>query len=182
MNNFFRYKCANRKARAFTLIELVFVIGLAAIVFFIGIPGYNRFRQNRAAASSAMQFLMDVRKVRQLCINLEQETIFYINRFDSSPPNQYRFSLPGTTRTITRDIQGEFNGARLIGAGGSAFKITEGGEFSRDGVADALVPNPSAGGYNYMFVSFFYGSNYFGNQTYQVNLYTNGESILVNTQ
>ena len=174
MKYFFRNRRTSRNAKAFTLIELVFVIGLAAIVFFLGIPSYNSFRQNRASAAAAMQFIMDVRKVRHLCIKLEQESIFLVNDYLASPPNRYSYQLPGESRTIRRDIQGEYTGARLDGAGGSGFKVTEGGEFSRDGVTDPMVPNSMAGSYNYMFVSFF-GST----KTYRVRLFDNGQADLI---
>ncbi len=161
-----------RNARAFTLIELVFVMGLAAIVFFLGIPSYNSFRQNRASASAAMQFLFDARRVRQLCMNIEETSDFTIRNSSASPPNTYSYEVPGEGRTISRNIQDEYLGASIAGAGGSRFRIDEGGNYTREGVADAIVPNPDPGGVNFMYVSFFSG----GGRRYDVRLFVNGES------
>ena len=169
-----------RNARAFTLIELVFVMGLAAIVFFLGIPSYNSFRQNRAAASAAMQFLFDVRRVRQLCMNIEETSEFQIRRFSENPPNTYTYEVPGENRKITRSVQNEYQGANVMGAGGEYFIITEGGDYIREGTSgQGLVPNPDPGGVNYMFVSFYAGQAFAGDdRKYFVKLYYNGESLL----
>lgn len=161
-----------KRYRAFTMIELLIVIGLASIVFMIGIPNYNRFRQNQAAASAAMQFIFDVRNVRQKCINLEQEVIFTINDISTNPANQYSFPMPGDTKTIVRRLTNQYPGAIIDGWGGSTFKITQGGQFNRDST-DAMVPNPDPGGQNYMGVAISGGAPF-----YVIKLLMNGETVL----
>lgn len=169
-----------KRHRAFTMIELLIVIGLASIVFMVGIPNYNRFRQERSAASAAMQFVFDVRNVRQKCISLEQEAIFTLSSYFNSPPNQYSFPMPGENKTITRNLATQYASASMQAWGGTRFKITEGGLFSRD-CADALVPNPDPGGQNYLGVSFSgQGGGFLAGTTYYaVKLFMNGETQLI---
>ena len=168
--------CRNfRNKRAFTLIELVFVIGLTAIVFFIMIPNYNLFRQRRGCAAGAMDVSLQVRKASQYCRKTEQQVPMYFSSYKGGVPSSLTYTLPTDNRNYSNNITAKYNSVTIwTGANPTILVIKEDGGVNPTGTTfSRFVDGANQMGYYKIPVVYKYDHGY------EVRVYEDGNTKVV---
>lgn len=158
-----------RSSRGFTLMELIIVLGLAAIVFFIAIPNYNTFRRRQAAATAARDFEYEIKKLQRYCRSVEQNVTV---SFPSSEPNTFEYTFPTTGKSIKKNVSKMYMGAVMTPDGGDALQIEASGELGSGTTLSAHAQG--AGQPGYVKVIFTNGPDV----TYEVWVLDNGDALL----
>lgn len=164
-----------KRYRAFTMIELMFVIGLASIVFFIAIPNYNMFRQRQACGSAAMQFKFDCVQARQNAILVEDSYLLY-EVIENGFPVGYTIGRSpfGVLKRV--DLKNQYPGSFMNMAGSHPAGVTflPGGNLSLSNFAVVM----ESGVFSYGRVIFTPGGSTV-NPFCEVRLHLNGEIRLI---
>jgi prepilin-type N-terminal cleavage/methylation domain-containing protein len=128
------------KARGFTLLELMVVIGLLLMLSVIGLGNYRDFKINQSLTNAASQLALDLQYARELAAKYE-DTV-YIDLYSNDNASFYtirpRQSYTAyTAKTV--DLNLEFDGARISLNGYSmpqTLKIIQGGYYALVGGAE----------------------------------------------
>ena len=80
------------KAKGFSLMELMIVIGIIAILAAIAIPQYNIFTYNNALKSAARDLAGDIQLIRQTAMSNNPNMLNYTLNFVNN--TQYNYCIP----------------------------------------------------------------------------------------
>ena len=178
-----------RREKGFTMVELMFVIGILVLLMSLAIPNYMKFRRVQAMRSAAVQMRGDLSRASTEALKSEQYVYVYFrtdggtgalyyevvrDRSDSGTVNAY--DAQDTVMTVTRPFA-TYQGARLWGNGVSAGNRIV---FGRGGGVERTLTNltfntisGTASGYYSIMISPT-GANLAG-ATFEVKVYDSGK-------
>jgi type IV fimbrial biogenesis protein FimT len=122
-------KLISRREKGFTVIELMFVLGVLALLMALGIPNYMKFKRVQAMRSAANQLQGDLSRASSEALKSEQYVYVYFRSDGSTGALYYEISKDAsntgtvdeydaqdTVMTIIRPFSA-YQGAQIWGGG-----------------------------------------------------------------
>jgi prepilin-type N-terminal cleavage/methylation domain-containing protein len=114
--------------KAFTLVEILVVVGIIALVFSIGFPGMKTFSKQIILSSSAKVAASSLRALQQRAVAEHQTLVLDLNRLNLPP---------GIVITQSRDIKFAASGFPPPGGSGSLILKNQLGQIKKIIVSSA---------------------------------------------